>query len=206
MSDPDGDTADAGAAALAVVAALRAARMSCAIGGSLALAAWGVPRGTKDADINVFVGPERHGDLLEALVGLGLGPAPGRVEWTAEDRERFLRRCREGDVAVAFRGSTRVDLFVPSIPFYEHAERTVHELPLPGGGSTPVLSAEALCVFKLLFFRDKDLVDLRRLVARQGLSLDTAWIRARMVEMFPDGDARLDGWDALLREVSAPPL
>ena len=60
------------------------------------------------------------------------------------------------------------------------------------------LSAEATAVFKLLFFRPKDLVDLARLVVVQGEALDRGYIRRWMVEMMGDDDERIEAWDAIL--------
>jgi hypothetical protein len=62
------------------------------------------------------------------------------------------------------------------------------------------LSAEALAVFKLLFFRPKDLVDLQRLLAVQGPALDTAYIRRHLVEMMGEDDERTRRWDELVDE------
>lgn len=185
---------------LAVTDLLEDAGFPSALGGSIALGLWGVPRATKDADINVFVGPDRHSALQALLERAGCGPAPERSEWSASDRDTFIAAANDGDVAVIYAGETRVDIFVPSIPFYDDAQRTVRRLPHPRGRPVPVLSPEALCVFKLLFFRDKDLVDLRRLVARQQSALDSAWVRARLADMFPGGDDRLVAWDAIVRE------
>ena len=52
-------------------------------------------------------------------------------------------------------------------------------------------------MFKLLFFRGKDLVDLERLVAVRGESLDVAYVRRWIVEMMGEDDARVVRWDAL---------
>jgi hypothetical protein len=41
--------------ALELLDAFAAAGIKAAVGGSLALALWGIPRGTRDADLNVFV-------------------------------------------------------------------------------------------------------------------------------------------------------
>ncbi len=64
---------------------------------------------------------------------------------------------------------------------------------------TPVwfLSAEALCLFKLLFFRSKDVADLERLIAVSGETLDAAYVRARLVEMVGADDPRVATWDRL---------
>jgi hypothetical protein len=88
---------------------------------------------------------------------------------------------------------------VPSIDFYEDAERTLRAVTLRSGRTILALSPEALCVFKLLFFRPKDLVDLRGLVDRQGAQLDRRWVRERLGTMFPQGDERIDAWDEIVR-------
>jgi hypothetical protein len=66
------------------------------------------------------------------------------------------------------------------------------------GWSGWFLSAEALAVFKLLFFRGKDMVDLERLVAVRP-ELDRAYVRERIVEMMGEDDARTQRWDEIVR-------
>jgi hypothetical protein len=194
-----GDLEYASRIAREVVLRLEAHGMKAAIGGAIAYGVWGTTRGTKDADINVFIGEARYSELQQVLEQGGLGPAPGRAAWAPEERAAFVTRCREGSVAIAYQGDFRVDLFVPSIPFYDEAERTLKRIPHPSGQLVPVLSAEAVCVFKLLFFRPKDLVDLAGLVARQGSALDAAYVREQLELMFPGGDDRLDAWERIVR-------
>jgi hypothetical protein len=55
-------------------------------------------------------------------------------------------------------------------------------------------------VFKLLCFRDKDLADLRRLVAVQGRALDDAWVRRHILAMRGEGDERMSAWDAIIHQ------
>ena len=182
---------DAADAALAVVTALSDASIPCAIGGALALNWWSEPRGTVDADINVFVSDSAFGRVLDALQAAGC----------TLDRSECMSRFHRGDVAIARLDGVRVDLFVPSIPFYEEAARTVQSAHIRGA-SVPVLSAEALAVFKLLFFRNKDLQDLRTLVRRRP-GLDRAYIRARIAEMMGEDDERVVEWDAICRSDEA---
>jgi hypothetical protein len=72
---------------------------------------------------------------------------------------RSAERSPSRGMAVVQFGSYRVDLFAPSIPFSREAERTRRRVELDGQAAY-VLSPEALAVFKLLFFRAKDIVDL----------------------------------------------
>ncbi|HEX6239585.1 MAG TPA: hypothetical protein VFZ61_01780, partial [Polyangiales bacterium] len=59
------------------------------------------------------------------------------------------------------------------------------------------LSPEALCVFKLLFFRPKDLVDLERLIEVQAGALDTGYVRAELAKLMGEHDERVQRWDQL---------
>ena len=59
-----------------------------------------------------------------------------------------------------------------------------------------VHSAEVLAVFKLLFFRAKDLVDVERMVQVRGPDLDRAFVRAALVEML-EWDERIKRWDEI---------
>jgi hypothetical protein len=96
-------------------------------------------------------------------------------------------------------GAFRLDVFTPSIAFAWEAGRTRVRQEIDGVAIW-WLSAEALCVFKLLFFRGKDVVDLERLIAVRGAALDAAYVRARIVEMLGDDDPRVTTWDRLWRE------
>lgn len=164
-----------------------AAGISCAIGGGLAFGRWVQPRATIDADINVFAAPARYEEALAALTSIG----------AVLDRDECLRRFARGDVAFARLDGIRVDLFVPSIPFYEEAERTIVYTTIDGR-VIPFLSPESLAVFKLLFFRPKDIVDLRKMVQELGGSLDTSWVREHVVAMMGEADERISRWDEIV--------
>ena len=58
-----------GPVAVAVVEALKAAGLSYAVGGALALGVWGVPRSTTDVDIDAFISEERYKERLDAPGG-----------------------------------------------------------------------------------------------------------------------------------------
>jgi hypothetical protein len=182
---PPSDAAEAG---LRIARALAAAGLAHALGGALALGAHGVPRGTLDVDVNVFVADDdlpRVTDCLRAI-GVEIDDAPA------------LARARRDGMFVGLWAGMRIDVFVPSIPFSDEAARTRVRLVDPGGEAVWFLSAEALAVFKLLFFRPKDVVDLERLVAVQGAAFDHAYVRGWMVAMMGEDDDRVRLWDDLV--------
>jgi hypothetical protein len=184
---------DAAEAGLRIARVLQEGSIDYAIGGALALGAHGVPRGTLDVDVNVFVEEDRLPHVIQALSALGI---------ELHEDAAIARARRDGMFVGQWQGM-RIDVFVPSIPFSYEAART--RVRLEGGDGQPIyfLSAEALTVFKLLFFRPKDLVDLERLVAVQGPRLDRGYVRRWMVEMMGEDDERVRAWDRLDRQFPA---
>ncbi len=157
-----------------------------AFGGAIALAAWSEPRATADVDVILWVDPESEIDRAIELVR----------EAGVEVDERAARACaRDRGMFAGMAGATRVDVFVPSIPFYDEAGRRRVRTKI-GDGDAWVHSAEVLAVFKMLFFRPKDLIDVERMLVVRGAAFDRAFVRSALVEMLGD-DERIAKWDAI---------
>jgi len=183
-TEPPADPLDA---AQRVGAELEARGIPYAVGGALAYGLWGIPRATVDVDLNVFVTDDRLGEVCAALTALG-------IEADAEAARHASER--QGLYVVRY-GMFRVDLFTPSVDFSWEAARTRVRKTIDGR-PTWFLSAEALAVFKLLFFRGKDVVDLERLVAVQGDRLDASYVRCHIARMMGEDDERVTRWDELV--------
>jgi hypothetical protein len=175
-----------------IAAALEDAGLPYAIGGALALAIAGVPRGTADVDINVFVDISQAAKVMATLAGIGI----------ALDEAAALQKLQRDGMFVGRWDGMRIDVFMPSIPFSDEAARTRIRVTDDAGWSGWFLSAEALSVFKLLFFRGKDVVDLERLVAVRS-ELDHAYVRRWIVDMMGDSDERVKRWDDIVRRFAA---
>jgi hypothetical protein len=178
------DSAEAG---LAIAQALEEAGISYALGGALALGAHGVPRGTLDVDVNVFCQEHEIPRIIERLRALGI----------ELDTQAALARAHRDGMFVGRWADMRIDVFVPSIPFSREAEKTRVRLVDPAGQAAYFLTAESIAVFKLLFFRPKDIADLERLHAVQGPDLDRDYVRRWMVEMMGADDERVRTWDRI---------
>jgi len=168
---------------------LEAQGLAYAIGGAVAYGYWGVPRATVDVDLNLFVEGD---DLRHAIAALRLGGAE------IDEASALASSEARGD----FRGRVsgmRLDVFTPSIEFSFEAGRTRVRTELLGE-PVWILSAEATAVFKLLFFRPKDVLDLERLVAVQGERVDRAYIRGWLVDMMGEEDVRVRRWDRIVAE------
>ncbi len=185
---------DAAEAGLLLASALESDSVPYAIGGALALGAHGVPRGTLDVDVNVFVADDELPRVIRCLRDLGV----------QIDESAAIARAKRDGMFVGNWAGMRIDVFVPSIPFSEEAGRTRVQLSDPDGESLWFLSVEALSIFKLLFFRPKDLADLERLVAVQGSALDRDYVRGWMVDMMGDEDQRVSAWDELGQRFPIP--
>lgn len=173
-------------ASIALGEALEANGIPYAVGGALAFGLWAIPRATVDIDINVFVEPGEIARVVQVASAVGVELEIERAQAESDARGMFVGRF----------GSYRVDFFTPSIEFAWEAKRT-RVVKSIDGHSVSFLAAEALAVFKLLFFRAKDIVDLQRLLAVQGARLDIAYVRRHLVEMMGEGDSRVQRWDAL---------
>ena len=101
-------------AAQRIADAFEAAAVPYAIRGALALAVAGVPRGTADVDVNVFVPEDRVGDVVDALRSLGIDADPQAARARAHRDGMFVARW----------DGMRIDVFLPCIPFAEEAGRT----------------------------------------------------------------------------------
>jgi hypothetical protein len=151
---------------LAIHRAFDAARIPHAIGGAIALGYCTLePRGTRDLDINVFIGPERVKDMFAAL--------PEGLEFSGLSLEQA-----ETDGQVRLRwGITPIDLFLSVLPFHDHVAAHVRSVPFEGH-TIPVLGCTGLAVFKAMFDRPRDWVDIEAMVEARSLDVDEArrWV------------------------------
>jgi Nucleotidyl transferase AbiEii toxin, Type IV TA system len=180
------DLDDPTAVALTIFRALSARRIETALYGGLALAAYGEPRETRDADF--AVAGLTGNAAAEALADVGARLA------LAMDRARFggllitrITLAEGGGRA----GLNMVDLVEPRSPRFaaEAIERGV--TGSLRGVAIRVLSPEDFVLFKLLSTRDRDVEDAATLLRAPDLPLDRAFIDAearRLGAEIPDHD------------------
>jgi hypothetical protein len=165
---------------LAIDDALGAADLPHAFGGAIALAyCTREPRGTRDLDVNVFVAPERAGEVLDTLPD---GLARGAAELASAQQEGQVR-LRWGD--------TPVDIFLNAHPFHREVQRGVRMVPF-SGRTIPVVGCTTLAVFKSLISRTRDWADIEEMVAMGQMNVADAlaWI-AQLVGAEDPAVARL---------------
>jgi hypothetical protein len=191
VSEPD-SPANAAAVAERLAEQLDSRGQNYALGGAIALGYWGVPRGTVDVDVTVFLPPERPSECIWLLQEIGCDFSPAEAAQSLREHG-FCRVTLSG---------VRVDVFLPIVPFYEAARRRRQRVEL-GGRSVMVWDAESLAVFKMMFFRRKDLADVEQILRTQGTRFDRTWVREQLVAIYGPRDPRLAQWDDLLGDVPA---
>jgi predicted nucleotidyltransferase len=136
--------------------------VSWAIGGAIALAyATEEPRGTRDVDVNVFDDVELARTTFTAL--------PREVHFGETDIEAARR---DGQVRLWW-DETPIDMFFSVTTFHDEVGRRCRVVPF-AGVSLRILSAEDLAVFKAMFDRPKDWVDIATMVEAGSLDSDVA--------------------------------
>lgn len=159
---------------VAICDALDEAAVPWALGGALALAyATEEPRGTRDIYVNVFMPASSAAAVFAAL--------PDGVRHGAGD----VRAAQRDDQVRLFWGDTPLDLFFAAEPFHFEVASRVQAVPF-AGRTIRVLCAEDLAVFKAMFDRGKDWVDIATMV--ESHSLDTEIAADRLFDVLGDDD------------------
>lgn len=148
-----------------------------ALGGALALAyATEEPRATRDIDVNVFVPAVEAARVFAAL--------PSGVTFGAAD----LRAAADDDQVRLWWDDTPIDLFFAADPFHAEVARRCRSVPF-AGRTIRVLSAEDLAVFKAMFDRPKDWVDIATMHESRAVDLQVA--ADRLADLLGDDDPRV---------------
>jgi hypothetical protein len=98
-------------AAIRLASALDARGIAYAIGGALASGHWGMPRGTLDVHITLYMPPEDPEGVIDLLGEIGC----------AVDAEKARGTLVEHGFCAASLAGLRVDVFLPIVEFYTMA-------------------------------------------------------------------------------------
>ncbi len=150
------------AAGLEVERICRAARFRFCFIGGLAVQRWGQPRMTADVDLTVITGFGGEEPYVDAL----LGALRGRID----DARSFALYHRT--LLVAASNGVHADISLGAMPFEERAVDRASAFAIGEGQSLTTCSAEDLVIHKAFAARDKDWLDIRGIVVRQGAALD----------------------------------
>ncbi len=161
-----------------------AAGVPYAFGGALALAyCTEDPRGTRDIDVNAFL-PATHPDpALAALPPGVLVPEDSAARIVAEGQVRL------------WWDDTPVDLFLDYAPLHRQAAEGSRDVPF-AGRQIRVLGPVEIVLFKALFDRPQDWVDISTVVGADAVDRDR--VEHDLVALVGDDDPRVARWRTLL--------
>jgi hypothetical protein len=160
-------------AAAEVEAICRAAAFRFCFIGGLAVQRWGQPRMTADVDLTVVTGYGTEEPFVDAL----LAKLAARI---ADAREFALRNRT---LLVAARNGIHVDISLGALPFEEHTVERASPFALASDVAVTTCCAEDLIVHKAFAGRDKDWLDVKGIIVRQGEKLDAALIWAELLPL-----------------------
>ena len=161
---------------LAVHDALDAAGVPHAFGGAIAYAYCAEePRGTRDVDVNVFVGPP---DARVVLACLPAGVTVAEADIAAAERDAQVRLWWE---------ETPVDLFFDAHDFHRQAAAAVRVVPFTGR-TIPVLGCTELVVFKTMYNRTRDWADIEAMLEAGTVNRSEAlrWVEQLLARDAPE--------------------
>ena len=149
-----------------------------AFGGAFALAfATEEPRGTRDIDVNVFVASDEVDRVFAAL--------PVDIRTSSADRDAVVN----DDQVRVWWNDTPVDLFFAVSDFHHGVAERCVTVDF-AGRKVRILCADDLAVFKAMFDRPKDWVDIDEMVAAGTLDRLTA--SRRLADVLGADDPRVD--------------
>ena len=174
---------------IAVDRSLTTAGVRHAFGGALALAYHTLePRATADIDVNVTVDATDAERVFDVL--------PDGVVW----RDVDLTRVLEDEQVRLWWGRTPVDLFFRASEFHDAAADRAEMHPF-GAHALPFLSAQDLVVFKSLFDRPKDWVDISAMHAAGAFDVE---VTVDVLRSLIGDDPRVDQLARLASNEASP--
>ena len=84
-----------------------------------------------------------------------------------------------------------MDLFFPVHEFYDVVAERVVPRPDARGQSIPVITPEDIVVFKALFDRPKDWIDIEAVLLVQAAEFDVGYVERWLAEMLGPDDSRI---------------
>ena len=164
------------AAIRALVAALGETGAPFMLIGGVAVITRGVARVTTDVDATVGAEGLRLEELVAALARHQItGRIPGSLDFARENQVFLLRHDASG---------TPIDVSLAWLPFEREALARAERIELTDH-FVPVAQAEDLVIYKAVAWRDRDRVDVERLLVQHGKEIDLARVR-RIVREFAE--------------------
>ena len=178
---PDKDTTRL-TVALDIGNLLDSQNISYAIGGDLARAMYSIPRNIQDGDINIFI----HISKMKCILELLNDKHSITDQYGVKVPLQQLLDLNRGLIRFWWK-NIKVELFTNSLPKFSHEAmktKVNHEI---NGQNAFFLSPEALILFKILLGRNKDWVDIDRMLEVKYIGINKDYVTNWIDEIFEKG-------------------
>jgi hypothetical protein len=171
-----------------MVREIEALGLAYAIGGSMAAAAYSVPRFTRDVDIVIDLPLDRVPDFVARFPRPAFYIDEAAVRQAVRERGQFNIIHSESGV--------KVDLYLPAEPLQEAQIRRARRI-VSDSGEANYSPPEELVIMKLMYYQygqpDRHLEDIVNLLYGLGGNVDLAWIVSEV-----DRRGLQDPWAAVM--------
>lgn len=162
-----------------------------AIGGAIALNFWVAPRPTKDIDLYLFISPNEFDYILHKMESML------QLRILIENAHEHIVN---GWAIPSIMRGVKVDILLPFASICVEAQLQKVQVRLCGTLCW-ILSAEILCILKLLYYRKKDVIDVQKIISTVE-PLDIDYIRRCLIDMFAKNHTdRIDTFEKILSTV-----
>lgn len=141
--------------------------------GAIALQRWGEPRVTTDIDVTLLTGFGAEQPYVDELLKHYEGRISDAKGFALTKRVLLLRSS----------GGIAIDIALAALPFEEEAVKRSTCFEFLPGVKLLTCSAEDLIVMKAFAERDRDWLDIRGIIIRQGTKLDWRYIKDQLTPL-----------------------
>lgn len=161
----------------AVVSILESMSVPYALGGAIAMSYHRYVRATRDIDFLILLPAVRFQAFADALNAAGFRMHDDKDQPVAVEVVPMVQSARDIGLFRVWWKHVRVELFVPRVPLQDSVLKRRFRVE-DGDAGVWVTTVEDLILLKMVFHRDKDLVDVRRLIAANRGSIDRTYLES----------------------------
>lgn len=170
-----------------------------AIGGAFALSHYTVPKNTGDIDINIWIDTKKE---LKSIISILHSKSPIKILSENEKYEQNIMRFFWHDI--------KIKMYFPTYSLIKNQVRNTIQSGLPHPKTLKevlIISKESLSIFKLWWYRDKDIDDLKMLLfmnndidntfVLQGIN---SLVESRIIKSQSNGIEKINIWNKLYND------
>ena len=151
---------------LQVAAFMKKQKIPYMVIGGVANLFWGNPRTTQDIDVTILVPQTALGEVIVKIAS--------KFSVLVKDPKVFVEQTRV--LPIKSNDGVRVDIIFALLPYEEQAIKRAKNVKI-NAVSVKICCAEDLILYKIISERQRDLDDVKQIIAMQGRSLNFKYLK-----------------------------